>query len=249
MAKLQDLTGMKFGELTVIERAENYILPCGKPQTMWRCMCSCGKEFTTRALQLKNGESQSCGHLQKEIVSKIAKKRKSHNEYDLTGNYGIGYTSKGEAFYFDLEDYDEIKDYHWYINKNGYLISRKSGKDKAVLFHRIVMNALSDDWKEIQIDHIHGEQSKNDNRKSNLRIATASQNGMNKKILPTNNSGVTGVFWHKKREKWIAYITVDGERKHLGYFNDIEDAKQARFQAEQKYFKDFSPILSQIIGL
>lgn len=65
MGRFQDLTGMVFGELTVIKRAPDYILPCGKPQTMWECKCSCGKSFITRALQLKNGDSQSCGHLQK----------------------------------------------------------------------------------------------------------------------------------------------------------------------------------------
>ena len=39
------------------------------------------------------------------------------NVYDLSGEYGIGYTLKGEEFYFDLEDYDKIKDYCWHINK------------------------------------------------------------------------------------------------------------------------------------
>ena len=36
---------------------------------------------------------------------------KKYNTYDLSGEYGIGYTSKGEEFYFDLDDYDKIKDY------------------------------------------------------------------------------------------------------------------------------------------
>ena len=47
---------------------------------------------------------------------------KKYNKYDLTGKFGIGYTSKGEEFYFDLEDYDKIKNHLWYKDKDGGLI-------------------------------------------------------------------------------------------------------------------------------
>ena len=125
MGRFEDLTGRIFGELTVIERAPDYILPCGKPQTMWKCKCSCGNDFITRALQLKNGESQSCGHLQREIVSKLMKEKRSYNKYDLSGEYGIGYDNNGREFYFDLEDYELIKNYYWLINSaDGYVETR-----------------------------------------------------------------------------------------------------------------------------
>ena len=96
------------------------------------------------------------------------------NTYDLSGEYGIGYTNKGEEFYFDLEDYDKIKDYTWYINNKGYVFS---GKDE-ILMHRLVTNCPDN----LIPDHIHGEKSTTDNRKSNLRIVNRSQNSMNVKI-------------------------------------------------------------------
>lgn len=45
------------------------------------------------------------------MSNKGGKKNKRYNRYDLTGEYGIGYTNQGVEFYFDLEDYDKIKEY------------------------------------------------------------------------------------------------------------------------------------------
>ena len=62
MGKFEDLTGQKFGKLTVIERCENYITPKGQHNTQWLCKCDCGNETKVRARNLKNGKTKSCGH-------------------------------------------------------------------------------------------------------------------------------------------------------------------------------------------
>jgi hypothetical protein len=67
MPAFKDLTGLKFGRLTVICRSKN---EKGK-QTRWLCKCDCGKEKTIIGVHLTNGMSKSCGCMQKEIVSKI----------------------------------------------------------------------------------------------------------------------------------------------------------------------------------
>ena len=88
------------------------------------------------------------------------------------------------------------------------------------------------------IDHIDGD--KINNKINNLRLATKSQNNMNRSILGSNNnSGYTGVGWNKKDKKWSARITIDGVRKFLGYFINIEDAIKARKEGEIKYFGEF----------
>ena len=247
MGKFQDLTGMKFGRLTVVKRGEND--KYGK--TQWWCECDCQlllpeKERKLKlipAKALKSGATQSCGCLQREMASK---KNKKFNQYDLTGEYGIGYTSKGEEFYFDLEDYDKIKDYHWYISTTyGYVITGKRNSEKqTIAFHRIVMNCEDPN---IEIDHIHGINSRNDNRKSNLRIATISQNAMNRKLSITNTSGCTGVC--PKDNKWRAYIYVDGKAIELGLFNNKEEAIKVRKKAEEKYFGEWSYDNSQKHGI
>ena len=248
MGRFEDLTGRRFGELTVISRAPDYILPCGKPQVMWNCKCSCGKDIITRALQLKNGESKSCGHLQREIIRRMMSERKAYNTYDLSGEYGIGYDNNERYFYFDLEDYDLIKDYYWLVNNaDGYVEARTSqqGKKRKIKLHRLIMGVVDEDWKRVQVDHIHGKDSRFDNRKSNLRTATISQNGMNVGVRPNNTSGVTGVNWQKNRNKWRARIRINQKDIHLGEFEEFQDAVNARKEAEQKYFREFSYDYSQ----
>lgn len=62
----QDLSGKRFGKLTVLFRAEDYIVPSTrKHKVMWHCLCDCGNECNVRASWLKNG-TQSCGCIVKQ---------------------------------------------------------------------------------------------------------------------------------------------------------------------------------------
>ena len=207
-----DLTGQRFGKLKVIE--ETYQNNIRK----WKCQCDCGNISYIATGSLRSGNSTSCG--------------KCKNTYDLSGEYGIGYTSKGEEFYFDLEDYDKIKDYCWYISKTGYVISQDS-EHKAIRMHRLVMNVTD---SKVLIDHIY--HNKTDNRKSQLRIVSASQNGMNTVRRKDNTSGVTGVSLDNNR--WLAQITCDGKLIRLGRFNTFDEAVSARKLAEEKYFGEYA---------
>lgn len=99
--------------------------------------------------------------------------------------------------------------------------------------------------KGMQVDHIGGEDTRNDNRKKNLRFSTPSQNARNRKKNIRNKSGVTGVS--KKKDKWFATICVNGNKIGLGYFQNIEDAIKVRKEAEEKYFGEWSYDNSQQI--
>lgn len=214
--------------LTVVKRVEDYISPKGYRDARWLCHCDCGNEVVVRRSDLTNNRTLSCGCYGKEVRYKS---KKRYNTYDLSGEYGIGYTSNSKEFYFDLEDYDLIKDYCWHINEQGYVVSTVN------LFHRIVMGSPDICF---EIDHKHGESTRNDNRKYNLRITTKSQNMMNVGLRINNKSGVTGVIWHKRSGKWRAYIRVNGKQIELGLYDRFEDAVRARKQAEEKYFGEFS---------
>ena len=234
MSKCIDLIGQKFGNLTVVERAENYISPSKQRKAQWLCKCDCGNLVVVQSQSLIKGLTKSCGCLAKEITSKIKKK---YNTYDLSGEYGIGYTTNGEEFYFDLEDYDLIKDYCWHVDKNGYICANYwcNGKNIHKKMHRVVMRV--EDSK-ILIDHI--SHIKYDNKKTNLRIVTHSQNNMNKGLRSDNTSGVSGVIWYKNKHKWRAIIYVDNQCLPLGYFDRFEDAVKARKEAEEKYYGGYS---------
>jgi len=58
MSKLIDLTGERFGRLTVIEKAPSQPR---KTNAFWRCRCDCGNEVTVLGIVLRKGESKSCG--------------------------------------------------------------------------------------------------------------------------------------------------------------------------------------------
>ncbi len=83
------------------------------------------------------------------------------------------------------------------------------------------------------IDHINGDRG--DNRISNLRVVTSTENNRNKAINKNNTSGVTGVTWSKSRRKWIAQIHIGKIGKALGGFDRVEDAIAARKNAETRY--------------
>lgn len=153
-------------------------------------------------------------------------------KYDLTGQYGIGYTTKGLPFYFDKEDYAIIAPYTWWIDKHGYVCATIKNH-KNIKMHRLILNCP----EYLQVDHIH--QKCNDNRKSELRICTNQQNHRNVSLCKNNQSGKTGVCKNNKNGKWRAYITINDKQKSLGHYDSYEDAVQARIKAEKDIFKDF----------
>ena len=247
MSKFIDLTGEEFGRLKVLKRADDYISPGGTKMIQWLCECSCqDKTIVTvigNNLKKKNG-TRSCGCLNKEIVSQNSKAiNKKYNRYNLSGEYGIGYDSKNREFYFDLEDYELIKDYYWYIDNKSSYVQTTVDKHK-VLMHRLILNCSTDK----NVDHKHGRLTRNDNRKENLRVCTTQENGMNVGVRSNNTSGCTGVVWNKRVCKWMANIKYNNKRIHLGYFIDFNDAVQARKWAENIYFGEWSYDNSQENG-
>jgi hypothetical protein len=235
----EDLTGRTFNRLTVIRQVDDYVDSKGHRKARWECECNCpehNKTFPTGS-DLKGGKAQSCGCLRIENASKSNKIcKKKYNKYDLSNKYGVGWTSNtNKEFYFDLEDYDKIKDYCWseHIDGNGYhaLCSRNPKNEKMIKFH----NALS----MTMVDHIN--RNPLDNRKENLRQATPSENAMNRSKYKNNTSGVSGVCWRKDTLKWRATIQVEEVTYNLGSFINKEDAIKARLNAEVKYFGMFAP--------
>ena len=140
----------------------------------------------------------------------------------------------------DDSDYEFLNQWRWhdydgYVARTLYLGGgRKNARYKMVKMHRVIM-ANPEGY---QIDHINGD--KYDNRRCNLRLATNSQNQMNKKVPKNCSSGVTGVRWKKQADKWSALLIENGKRHHLGYFDTKEDAVSVRKQAEKHYFGEYA---------
>jgi hypothetical protein len=121
------------------------------------------------------------------------------------------------------------------ISGNGYRQVNVSwdGKKKCLIAHRIVWALTYGVWPIDQIDHINGIRS--DNRLSNLRAVTASQNQQNLGKMSNNTSGICGVNWKKDCKKWRAEIQVNGKYFYLGMFPTIEEAAAARAAASREH--------------
>ena len=161
-----------------------------------------------------------------------------YNVYDLSKEYGIGFTTNtNQEFYFDLEDFDKIKDYCWNEDDNGYITTRftLNGKDIHYKLHRMIMNI---DDENIQVDHKF--QNPKDNRKEFLRIVTDQQNKINRGLRKDSPTKVVGVTWYEKYGKWRARIGVNKKTITLGYFDNFEEAVKSRKEAEEKYFGEYS---------
>lgn len=91
--------------------------------------------------------------------------------------------------------------------------------------HRIAWCITHGQWPSEQIDHVNGQ--RDDNRLSNLRAATHAQNQRNMRISRSNTSGVTGVYWCRRTNRWKAEISLRSRKVYVGVFRDLAAAEAA----------------------
>ena len=150
--------------------------------------------------------------------------------------------SNGEAFALvDDEDYDRLIKYPWYISRTikykraiTCLCFYENGKARKFSspMHRFVMNTP----RGMETDHINGDTL--DNRKSNLRVCTKSQNMANRKVAGV--SKYLGVCWHKATKKWTAAIRKNNKSYNLGIFENEKDAALAYDKMARELHGEFA---------
>lgn len=136
----------------------------------------------------------------------------------------------------DISMADMVRNAKWYLRPDGYVATNNYNGIGYTYLHDVVLANKQD---ETYCDHINGNRL--DNRMSNLRRVTPTQNGMNKRIRSNNTSGRVGVHWSKHNQKWCAMIGFGGQHINLGYYECFEDAVAARDDAEQRHFGQFKP--------
>jgi len=236
--KYEDLTGSKFGRLTVIGKAPSARDISGRLVRFWYCVCDCQKELpeserqiiTLRTSNLISGNTVSCGCYQK--VCSIKK-----NRYEINGNVVKMYDAKDREFFIDIEDLNKVLEYCWTVNSRGYVVSatRTDEGRKGLRLHRYLMDCTD---TKLVVDHINHNPS--DNRKTNLRVCTQQQNMFNQRPNTRNKSGVKGVRFITQMNKWETRFKFDGKERAVGYFDNLADAIALRKQYEEKYYGEFS---------
>lgn len=225
MAKIIEMTGERYGRLKVIgfnglnERGE----------ATWECLCDCGGKKITTGYPLRTGNTQSCGCLHREAMSK----RKKYNKFIEERDYiQVRLTNTSEPMICDKADWERLKNHCWFKAKNGYVATNITcnGEDAVIYFHHIVLDGKKGEVR----DHIN--RNRLDNRRSNLRIVDATTSVLNRGLSKNNTSGVKGVYFYKRDGKWKAQIMKERKCYPLGTFNNKEDAIKARKEAEIKFY-------------
>lgn len=117
----------------------------------------------------------------------------------------------------------------------GYMTVNMKGSPLGV--HRVAWSIYYGNSPET-IDHINLDPS--DNRITNLRECTKSENQHNRNKNKNNTSGFKNVCWHKQRRKWRAYIVKDWKQKSLGLFDSPELAYAAYCAAAPGFHNGFT---------
>lgn len=148
--------------------------------------------------------------------------------------------SQGKVSLVDDEDYALVSKFKWYAWKGRvtfYAVrtfTKPNGKRGRVYLHRFILEA--DGCK--QVDH-HNHDGL-DNRRSNLRLCSASENQSNRKMQKNNSSGFRGVFWDKRNKKWMAMIQWENKKTTIGRYLEKTQAARAYDIRAKELHGDFA---------
>jgi hypothetical protein len=215
MKKL-DLTGQKFGRLTVKEEA-------GKNENgdiLWECTCECGNiKFISRNC-LRSGHTKSCGRLVSEIAKNNAVKRNTTH-----GLYGIPAHKSWTHMILRCTN----PNYNRFIDYGGRGI-------KVCKRWRLFENFYADMGDRPEGKTIERKNNDLGYYKENCRWASRSEQQHNCRISKNNTTGCPGVYFNKKAQNYYAQICLNNKKYYLGCFNTIKEAAEARKQGELKYW-------------
>lgn len=138
-------------------------------------------------------------------------------------------------FIIDACDLEKIQYHKWRKDANDRIITGNcTNKNPRRELSRFLLGTTNPD---IKVDHKDGNPF--NNRRSNLRECTQSENLCNRSFMSNNTSSVIGVTWDKTRERWTPEIGKDGKRCHLARYGKFEEAVFARYIAEILLFQSF----------
>lgn len=148
--------------------------------------------------------------------------------------------TQGQSTLIDDADVDLVSQHRWYAAKTrrGWRVTTNTknseGKQRNLLLHRFLMEPE----KGLVVDHLNHDAL--DNRRSNMRVCTYSQNAMNQRSARKSSSKYLGVSWDKGAKKWKASILIQGKKKNLGRFKEEDDAARAFDTAARLHFGEYA---------
>jgi hypothetical protein len=128
---------------------------------------------------------------------------------------------------------------------NGYVIIQFKGcRDYA---HRLAVLYMTGEMPKALVDH--ANRDKADNRWSNLRPASKSQNAINNGKKAIRSSRYRGVSLDRKRDKWLAKIKANGKERYIGLYSSEDEAARARDVVARELFGPYAALNFEPTGL
>lgn len=150
--------------------------------------------------------------------------------------------SRGLEAQVDDDDYEYLSQWKWAADNNNYPVRSERRSEtgrkhrKLIRMYRVILNAPDN----MQVDHI--DVNPLNNQKSNIRLATRSENMRNRKTSKSCKSGFKGVWWNPKRQRWIAYIKYNNRSVVLGRYNN-------KLQAAHRYNREATKLFGEYARL
>ena len=150
--------------------------------------------------------------------------------------------TQGYAALVSDKDYSRVAQFNWQVEIKekpyaGRNVRKEDGRKTRQALHCFILG-INDPATEI--DHRDGNGL--NCQRGNLRRCNRQQNGSSLRLSKRNTSGFKGVYWHKRAQKWMAYINPNRLRIHLGLFTDKIEAAKAYNTAARKYFGKFAKL-------
>lgn len=146
--------------------------------------------------------------------------------------------TQGQVTLIDDVDYEYLSQWKWRANwhRKRFRAMRNSDENKAIYIHTVIAERMGIDHR--RIDHI--DHNSLNNQRSNLRFATGSQNSHNRGPQSNNTTGVKGVWFHKQRGRYVAEITVEGQKYYLGLFDTVPEAEKIVIAKREELVGEFA---------
>lgn len=150
--------------------------------------------------------------------------------------------TQGKVAIIDDDDFALVSKHKWYAKEDKESwYARTRINNKPVYMHRLILDAP----RGKPVDHIN--RNGLDNRRSNIRLCTQSENQRNMRSRG-GSSKFKGVSWHKRSNKWRAKCTLNGKSIHVGVFENEEDAARAYDSTVLNKFGEFAKT-NKMLGL
>lgn len=209
-----DLTSHRYGRLTVVGEAGKN--PHGNYR--WECICDCGKTHIVPSGHLRSGHTKSCGcfNIEQAIKQSTIHGKRWTPEYNTWAHMIQRCYNRNNKRY---QDY----------GGRGITICKKWRENFLNFYH---------DMGQKPSTKFSIERKNNDGNyePGNCLWATPMVQKRNQRVYKINTSGTSGVIWCKSSSKWKATISVNYKKIHLGYFTNLQDAVNARKEAEHEYW-------------